>query len=243
MERTDAHGQVKFETIKNVKYSKISNFNRPSHANEYLCTALNIANTSTKYITGFEAAANATTAHHVTLHGCKTPGKETAVFKCGKICGSGTPQLLYGWHAIHPDGSSKDASKLVLPEDVGVPVSGSDTNIDWLVVQIHYKNIDSIPDEGDNAGVIVQYTDVPQPKIAGVLRTEAAGTYPAMTTTYNEAACQLTEDLVIHPFRYEVHTHNLGTVVSGWKVTLDMSWTLIGKKSYLRGYTIVGPKC
>ena len=50
------------------------------------------------------------------------------------------------------------------------------------------------------------------------------------TTTYSEAACQLDTDLVIHPFAFRVHTHDLGRVVSGWKVSPDMSWTLIGKR-------------
>ena len=242
MERTDAPGQVNFETIGNCKsFFQYPICYRPSHVNQYLCTALNIADKSTKYITGFETVANATTAHHVNLLGCKTPAKDTAVFNCPrlKICGSDSPTLLYGWSSIHPDGSAKDDSKVVLPKDVGLPVSGSDTNIDWLVVQIHYKNIDSIPDVGDNAGVLVQYTDIPQPKTAGMLRTMSNGNYPAMTTTYSEAACPLTEDLVIHPFRYDVHTHGLGTVVSGWKVTSNMSWTLIGKIANYRGLTYI----
>ena len=53
----------------------------------------------------------------------------------------------------------------------------------------------------------------------------------AQTTTYSEAACRISTDEVIHPFAFRVHTHALGRVVSGYKVTQDMEWTLLGKVS------------
>ena len=243
MECTNAYDQVSGHYIdENIDFAKYYISYRPSTDNAYICTSMKIANKSTKYITGFEGVANATRAHHVQLLGCKTPGKTDPVFNCGimgakppkdpkypfapDVCGTGTPRLLYYW----ANGSPKDEPELHLPEDVGFPVSGLDSNIDWLVLQIHYKNVDSIPEEGDNAGVIVQYTDVPRLKTAGILDMRSGGTYPPLSTTQNEVACQLREDLVIHPFRYRVHTHGIGTFVSGWKVTQDMSWTLIGKK-------------
>ena len=52
--------------------------------------------------------------------------------------------------------------------------------------------------------------------------------FSAQTTTYSEAACELNTNLIVHPFAFRVHTHGLGRVVSGWKVTPDMSWTLLG---------------
>ena len=54
--------------------------------------------------------------------------------------------------------------------------------------------------------------------------------FAAQTTTYAEAACQLKTDMIIHPFAFRVHTHGLGRVVSGWKVTADQTWTLLGKR-------------
>ena len=213
---------------------------RPSKENVYICTSIKIASSSTKFITGFEPVVNSTTAHHITLYGCKNPGSEEAIFNCGvmayetildqtypsaaDVCGSGfsVSQMIYVW--------SKGASELLLPEDAAIPVSGPDTAVHWLVMQVHYKNVDTIPEKGDNAKIIVHYTDIPTPKTVGLLGTQAFGIYPALTTTHNEAACQLSEDIVIHPFRYFVHTHDLGRVVSGWKVSNDMSWTLIGKR-------------
>ena len=54
--------------------------------------------------------------------------------------------------------------------------------------------------------------------------------FAAKTTTYSEAACQLKTDMIIHPFAFRVHSHGLGRVVSGWKVTADQTWTLLGKR-------------
>ena len=213
---------------------------RPSKENVYICTSIKIASSSRKYITRFEPVVNTTTTHHITLHGCKNPGREEAIFNCGvmgfkpkkdqqypsaaDVCGSGSgmSQMIYVW--------SNGASELLLPGDAAIPVSGPDTAVDWLVMQVHYKNVDTILEKGDNTGIIVHYTEIPTPKTVGLLGTNSFGTYPALKTTHNEAACQLSEDIVIHPFRYFVHTHDLGRVVSGWKVNSNMSWTLIGKR-------------
>ena len=50
------------------------------------------------------------------------------------------------------------------------------------------------------------------------------------TTTFMEAACKIRTHLTVHPFAFRVHTHELGRVVSGWRVTDDMAWSLVGKK-------------
>ena len=80
------------------------------------------------------------------------------------------------------------------------------------------------------SGVVLSYTDQPQRKRAGVYFVGTNGMIPARTTTYMEAACRLTTSLTIHPFAFRTHTHALGRVVSGWKVTEDMEWSLIGKE-------------
>ena len=86
-------------------------------------------------------------------------------------------------------------------------------------------------DEGDNTGVILKYTNIPQPKSAGVYYTISNGRMPSQTVTNVEAACKLNlqNKQKIHPFAFRTHTHDLGTVVSGWKVSPDMTWTLLGK--------------
>ena len=77
--------------------------------------------------------------------------------------------------------------------------------------------------------MLAHFTNVPQPKAAGVYMTATQGRFPPRKTTKAEAACSLRTDLTIHPIAFRVHTHGLGQVVSGWKVTPDMKWTLLGK--------------
>ena len=123
--------------------------------------------------------------HHLAIYGCKNPGLEDNAFNCGHMgkmgndpnykraknaCNSGS-QLMYAW--------SKGKPELELPEGVAFRASGTDTNIDWLVLQVHYGSVDNMPEEGDKTGVIVHYTMEPQPRTAGVLGTITLGSYPA----------------------------------------------------------------
>ena len=76
------------------------------------------------------------------------------------------------------------------------------------------------------------YTNVPQPKSVRFYYTTAMGRYPSQTVTNVEAACKLSikNGQKIHPLAFKVHTHGLGLVVTGWKVSPDMRWTLLGKR-------------
>ena len=48
-------------------------------------------------------------------------------------------------------------------------------------------------------------------------------------SVYLEVACQLPkENVKIHPIGFRAHTHDMGAVVSGYKVN-ENKWTLIGK--------------
>jgi hypothetical protein len=42
---------------------------------------------------------------------------------------------------------------------------GADSNIKYLVLQVHYASVANIPQEGDDSGVFLQYTDEEQPKV------------------------------------------------------------------------------
>ena len=91
-----------------------------------------------------------------------------------------------------------------------------------------------IPRQGDSSGVTIRYTDTPQRRRAGVYVLETGGMVLPKTTTYMEAACKIRTHRTIHPFAFRVHTHELGRVVSGWKVTDDMAWSLVGKKVLMK---------
>ena len=207
---------------------------KPTLPDTYVCTSVKLDKTNTYYLTGFLPLADMKTAHHMLLYGCKTPGQEDPLFNCGAMtarqeglsgsmrpCGSGA-QVVYAW--------AMNAPQLNLPDDVGFKVGGPDSEIDWLVLQVHYASTTHIPEEGDNSGVVIKYTNVPMPKSAGVWYTMTNGRMPAQTETYAEAACKISTNKELHPFAFRVHTHKLGTVVSGWKVSPAMEWTLLGRK-------------
>ena len=206
---------------------------KPTEPETYLCTTIRLDENKTYYITGFNPQADMGTAHHMLLFGCKDPGQKEPLFSCGEMgrrlegtkqaapCRTGQ-QIIYAW--------AKNAARLELPPDVGVKVGGPKAEIKFLVLQVHYASVEQIPVEGDKSGVVLQYTDVPQRKRAGVYFLGTNGMIPAKTTTYMESACKLNTDLEIHPFAFRTHTHALGRVVSGWKVSPSMEWSLIGKK-------------
>ncbi len=82
-----------------------------------------------------------------------------------------------------------------LPDGVGFRV-GKDTDIEWLVLQVHYATVKHIdPEVGDTSGVDLIYTNVAQPRAAGVLFLGTNGRIPAKSVTKMEAACTINEDV------------------------------------------------
>ena len=61
-----------------------------------------------------------------------------------------------------------------------------------------------IPDAGDRSGVVLSVTSRPRPRRAGVYLLETGGLASPRTTTFMEAACKISTDLVLHPFAYRV---------------------------------------
>lgn len=220
------------------KFEMLMPHSKPTEPETYLCTPVILDENNTYYIVGYEPNGEMKTVHHMLLYGCEEPGANAPLYNCGdmatnnykgvqsaNVCRRGQT-ILYAW--------AKNAPKLDLPEGVGFKVGGIGASIKYLVLQVHYASVDLIPPEGDTSGVIIKYTDVPQQKSAGVYFLGTAGMIPGGgATTHMEAACKISEDKVIHPFAFRTHTHSLGRVVSGWKVSSGIGghrWSLIGKK-------------
>ncbi|XP_068233218.1 peptidylglycine alpha-hydroxylating monooxygenase isoform X2 [Palaemon carinicauda] len=209
---------------------------KPEQAETYFCTPVKIDPTEEYYVTAFEPNATMETAHHMLLYGCEEPGSDGEVWNCGEmalaqpgissapVCRTGS-QVIYAW--------AKDAPKLVLPEGVAFKVGGK-TSIKYLVLQVHYASVEKFKDGStDDSGVFLYYTETPQPKAAGVLLLGTGGRINPKSVEYMETACTIDEDKVIYPFAFRTHTHALGRVVSGYKVTrngVTDKWELIGKK-------------
>ncbi|XP_071449206.1 peptidylglycine alpha-hydroxylating monooxygenase [Hetaerina americana] len=222
------------------KYSLLMPNVRPSVPELYLCTPIKIDSSKNFYIVGFEPNATMDTAHHMLLYGCTTPGSKEAVWNCGEMVSSvyemkaSSPcrvgsQVIYAW--------ARDAPKLDLPEGVGFRVGG-DSPIQYLVLQIHYAHIDKFKDGStDNSGIFLHYTERPLDKLAGVILLGTGGSIQPMHKEHMETSCVIRENKVIHPFAYRTHTHSLGKVVAGYKVSrMDDGtdvWTLLGKRDPL----------
>ena len=185
---------------------------KPQLAETYLCTPIRMDTEDTYYIVGFKPNATKMTAHHMLIYGCEEPGDVSPTWNCGEmavsepglenhpVCASGS-QIIYAW--------AMDATSLKLPEGVGFRV-GANSKIKYLVLQVHYASTDYIEPQGDDSGVILQYTQQEQPKTAGVLVLATGGRAPAHTTTNFETACQIQDSRAVHPFAFRTHTHSLG---------------------------------
>ncbi|XP_044740920.1 peptidylglycine alpha-hydroxylating monooxygenase [Chrysoperla carnea] len=206
----------------------------------YLCTPIRVDTFNSYYIVGFEPNSTMETAHHMLLYGCENPGSEKPVWNCGEMAKNSemeetyTPckkstQIMYAW--------ARDAPMLKLPEGVGFKV-GAKSKIKYLVLQVHYANINQFQDgNSDNSGIFLHYTKRPLDKLAGVILLGTGGKIKPLATTHMEAVCTLTENKTIHPFAYRTHTHSLGRVVAGYRVREDENgidqWTLLGKRDPL----------
>ncbi|CAF1362695.1 unnamed protein product, partial [Didymodactylos carnosus] len=126
---------------------------------EYLCTAIELNHESPIFITGFNPSATAKDAHHMLLYGCTEPGSQKKIWNCGEmangrseyasgqVCASGST-IIYAW--------AMDAPSLKLPNDVAFKVGGN-TTIKYLVVQVHYANIDKfLAGKSDQSGVVLE---------------------------------------------------------------------------------------
>lgn len=136
----------------------------------------------------------------------------------GSVCGPGSQQLiLFGW--------ALDAPAIEMPPQVGFKIGGS-TGINYLVLQVHYGNVSPFkedPSMTDNSGIIlhsVQGANHGITKMAGIYLLLSNGYVPQGRSRHT-IECLMTEEKVIHPFRFRTHTHKLGTKVGAYKRPAD----------------------
>ena len=65
--------------------------------------------------------------------------------------------------------------------------------IQYLVLQLHYLNVDLLPVEGDTAGVDLHYTEEEPEKCAGTVSVHVTTNLPALSRTYQDGACSIAE--------------------------------------------------
>ena len=80
---------------------------KPLTPEAYICTPMKIDPKQTSFVVGFKPKADAKTAHHLLIYGCKRPGLYKPLFNCGDMavkqknlpsasnpCGSGRSDLF-----------------------------------------------------------------------------------------------------------------------------------------------------
>lgn len=226
---------------------------RPDHAEQYLCTAKRLpVGFDSQYIVGFNPQGDAKKVHHMLMYGCQLPGvferdSPNLVWDCGEMLGTdgaetvqsfergpvckGRQNILYGW--------ALDAPALKLPDGVGFKVGGISSDIQFLVLQVHYGHhrhnaLKHMPELPDNSGLVLDMK--PDTKESGI--TRQAGVLVLISLgqvqegkSRHEIWCDIEDDIEINPFRYRVHTHKLGTRVLGAKVSSSALRQALGEKA------------
>uniref|UniRef100_A0A7N8XD52 Peptidylglycine alpha-amidating monooxygenase n=1 Tax=Mastacembelus armatus TaxID=205130 RepID=A0A7N8XD52_9TELE len=157
------------------------------------------------------------TVHHMLLFGCQTPISTNSYWDCGGAQGTceDEPSIMYAW--------ARNAQPTKLPKDVGFKV-GKNSEMPYFVLQIHYGDFSAFR-------VVLLCTPQRQPFTAGIYLLMSVGTVilPGKRVTNADIACDY-RSYPIHPFAFRTHTHQLGKVVSGYRIR-DGKWSLIGRQS------------
>ena len=75
---------------------------------------------------------------------------------------------------------------------------GANSKMKYLVLQVHYASTDHIEPQGDDSGVILQYTQQEQPKTAGVLVLATGGSATSRRPVRSRIAGQFIPSLSGH---------------------------------------------
>ncbi|KAM3940677.1 peptidyl-glycine alpha-amidating monooxygenase isoform 3-T5 [Leptodactylus fuscus] len=195
----------------------------PTESDTYLCKSYRLPVEDEAYVVDFRPHANMETTHHMLLFGCSSPASTEEYWDCGAGPCTDKSSIMYAW--------ARNAPPTKLPKDVGFKV-GSNTGIKYMVLQVHYGDAKAFQDKHkDCTGVTVQITPERQPLIAGIYLLMSMDTVipPGEKAVNSDIACAY-EKPTMHPFAYRVHTHQLGQVVSGFRIR-NGKWSLIGRQS------------
>jgi len=184
----------------------------PVKNDDYHCVDFEVSSEKKKFITKFQVDGTADRAHHMILYGCsQTSNSSPSGWDCGHhaVC-SGSQTILFAW--------AKNAPPTSLPPSVGFQIGG-DTNVNYLVLQIHYAH--TLPEgELDRSGMDLDVTTEEQKFMAGIflLGTSHADIPPFRSETVSDVSCRVYAANTLHFFAFRTHAHALGKVISGYKI-------------------------
>ena len=199
-------------------------------SDDLLCHSMRME-PNAEYILEFEPHATKEIAHHMVLWGCNKPASKAEIWDCNDmenvgsesgICSEGMHEIVYAW--------ALDAPRKKLPKGVGFRVGGT-TNIQYIVLQLHYREAFPYGIVDDFSGVTLHMTREAQPEQAGYYILLANGELPPGIPKVNvDMACVYDGEEPIYPFAYRTHSHNLGVVTSGYRIRAG-KWDEIGRMS------------
>lgn len=204
----------------------------PTKEDTYLCTAVDL-HRKEQYIVAMKPLVNMQTAHHLMVFGCPEPANyafanDGKYWTCGESgrnkCSRGSnAKILYAW--------GRNAPELDLPPDTAIEVGGKSDH-SYLVLEVHYASADKFladPTLKDYSGAELHMTSVRPSQLAAIFLLQPFGDIPPKKEAWRlDIGCQYHDGPVLHPFDFRVHTHGIGTVVTGYRIR-DRKWTLIGK--------------
>ncbi|KAM9329356.1 peptidyl-glycine alpha-amidating monooxygenase [Gastrophryne carolinensis] len=195
----------------------------PTESDTYFCKSYRLPDDDEAYVVDFKPHASMDTAHHMLLFGCGSPSSTEEYWDCEAGTCTDKSSIMYAW--------ARNAPPTKLPKGVGFKVGGS-SGIKYFVLQVHYGNAKAFQDKHkDCTGVTVQITQERQPLLAGIYLLMSVNTVipPGEKVVYSDIACPYKKP-AMYPFAYRVHTHQLGQVVSGYRIR-NGKWSLIGRQS------------
>jgi len=230
-----ASSNVNFKRDDSKSYTEIIQFqnSRPTKKNENRCTFIKVKNNRERqYITEIQPVADKRIAHHMTLFACSTSPKRlikeenTNSWDCGStsVCGPASDfRRLYTW--------ALNAKGIRFPDGVGIRVGG-DSDLDFLVIQVHYNKIPNEDEPSDSSSLYnLTMTSQELPYQVGVYNIGNNGFIPPKQESFKfESACLFEAPYEIVPIFYRTHAHNIINVMSIYTIKNE-SWIELGRMS------------
>lgn len=222
------------------EYQRVIRFKNsyPEKHEQNRCAMIAVSKDHHEYITSIQTISDRKFAHHMTLTACKDKPnvgeyqEDSNTWNCDEggfeVCGLDKEtgeeysRRVYTW--------SLDAKGIDFPDGVGYRVGG-DTNLYYLVVQVHYANELAEGEKDSLSSYVLKMTDQELPYQVGVYTLGDDGYIPPGIKNFPfEAGCHFHLPYEIVPIAYRTHAHLIIPVISGYAV-IDGEWIELGRMS------------
>lgn len=174
------------------------------------------------------------------LYGCKKPAYSTNFWHGSATCFDVT-HIIYAW--------ARNAPPFDLPNNVAFSIGHNGDSVQYLVLQIHYQQpfAGKVRDFSGTffsvlsflfffiicLGLTLHLSDNRPKNLADVfLFVSGMPIPPKEPASINNISCTFNSNIVLHPFAFRTHTHQMGRVVSAYvRKSETGKWLKIGKRN------------